>query len=85
MPEQTRPPQKTQAMDAAPAENPERDGHRQEQRTGPFGDAIPREGDVDPRARRSLPQEDVEDRENVGTVKPEDYPGIPRPEDVNPG
>ncbi len=39
-----------------------------------LGDARPDNQKDDPRANRSLPQEDVEDRENVSTVKPEDYP-----------
>ena len=41
---------------------------------GPFGDARPDNQKNDPRANRSLPQADVDDRENVSTVKPEDYP-----------
>lgn len=41
---------------------------------GPFGDARPDNTKDDPRANRSLPQEDVEDRENVSIVEPEDYP-----------
>lgn len=39
-----------------------------------LGDARPDNQKDDPRANRSLPQEDVDDRENVSTVKPEDYP-----------
>ena len=41
---------------------------------GPFGDARPDNTIDDPRTNRSLPQADVEDRENVSTVTPEDYP-----------
>ncbi len=41
---------------------------------GPFGDARPDNTLDDPRANRSLPQADVEDRENVSTVTPGDYP-----------
>lgn len=44
------------------------------QSRGPFGDARPDNTSDDPRANRSLPQADVGDRENVSTVKPEDYP-----------
>lgn len=45
-----------------------------EMERGPFGDARPDNVTDDPRANRSLPQEDVDDRENVSKVKPEDYP-----------
>lgn len=41
---------------------------------GPFGDARPANTKNDLRANPSLPQEDVDDRENVSTVSPEDYP-----------
>lgn len=41
---------------------------------GILGDARPDNQKDDPRANGSLPQEDVDDRENVSTVKPEDYP-----------
>jgi hypothetical protein len=41
---------------------------------GPLGDARPDNSTVDPRANPSLPQERVEDRENVSIVTPEDYP-----------
>jgi len=44
------------------------------QRRGPLGDALPDGNDPDPRTGGSLPQEDVEDRPAVSTVKPEDYP-----------
>ena len=43
-------------------------------RRGPAGDVQPDENDIDPRARPGKPQEKVEDRPNVGTVTPEDYP-----------
>ena len=45
---------------------------------GPFGDARPDNVKDDPRANRSLPQANVEDRENVSTVTPEDYPEADR-------
>lgn len=45
---------------------------------GPFGDARPDNKKNDPRANPSLPQEDVENRENVSTVTPEDYPAADR-------
>jgi hypothetical protein len=45
---------------------------------GPFGDARPDKPGSDPRTGGSLPQEDVEDRPNVSTVKPEDYPAADR-------
>lgn len=41
---------------------------------GPLGDARPDNTGNDPGANPSLPQEDVEVRENVSTVTPEDYP-----------
>ncbi len=41
---------------------------------GPLGDVLPGKEKQDPRTRGGLPQEDVEDRPNVSTVKPEDYP-----------
>jgi hypothetical protein len=41
---------------------------------GPFGDTRPDNTKNDTRATPSLPQENVEDRENVSTVTPEDYP-----------
>lgn len=41
---------------------------------GPLGDVLPDRPGPDPRTRGGQPQEDVEDRPNVGTVKPEDYP-----------
>jgi len=45
---------------------------------GPFGDARPDKPGPDPRTGGSLPQEDVEDRPNVSTVEPEDYPAADR-------
>ncbi len=45
---------------------------------GPYGDARPDNVGDDPRANRSLPQEEVDDRENVSTVTPEDYPEADR-------
>lgn len=47
-------------------------------RRGPAGDVQPNEDDLDPRTRGGKPQEDVEDRPVVGTVKPEDYPAADR-------
>jgi len=41
---------------------------------GPFGDARPGDEKADNRTKGSLPQEKVEDRPNVSTVSPEDYP-----------
>jgi len=41
---------------------------------GPLGDVRPDHDKPDPRTGGSTPQEDVEDRPNVSTVKPEDYP-----------
>ncbi|MBO9574964.1 MAG: hypothetical protein J7494_04440 [Sphingobium sp.] len=41
---------------------------------GPLGDVLPGKEKQDPRTRGGLPPEKVEDRPNVGTVKPEDYP-----------
>lgn len=45
--------------------------------TGPLGDVMPEKG-LDPRTPGGLPQQKVEDRDNVGTVKPEDYPADQR-------
>ena len=45
---------------------------------GPFGDARPDNVKDDTRANRSLPRADVDDRENVSTVTPEDYPEADR-------
>lgn len=41
---------------------------------GTFGDAGHDNTEIDPRTCGSRKQEDVDDRENVSTVKPEDYP-----------
>lgn len=49
-----------------------------EQQRGPFGDARPDAPGAGETIRPSLPQEEVEDRENVGTVRPEDYPAETR-------
>jgi hypothetical protein len=43
-------------------------------RRGAAGDVRPNPNDPDPRTRGGQPQEDVDDRPNVGSVKPEDYP-----------
>jgi len=48
------------------------------QRRGPAGDARPNFDDPDPRTRGGQPQENVEDRPNVSTVTPEDYPEADR-------
>lgn len=47
-------------------------------RRGPAGDVHPDCDDPAPRTRGGKPQEDVEDRPSVGTVKPEDYPEADR-------
>ena len=44
----------------------------------PSGDARPDNTKNDPRKGGSLPQEDVEERPNVSTVTPEDYPAEDR-------
>lgn len=41
---------------------------------GPMGDPLPGHEEADPRTSGGHPPEDVEDRPNVGQVKPEDYP-----------
>jgi len=41
---------------------------------GPLGDVLPGKGRVDPRTRGGQPPEKVEDRPNVSTVTPDDYP-----------
>ena len=41
---------------------------------GPLGEAEPRDSDPDPRTGGGMAQEKPEDRPNVGSVKPEDYP-----------
>ena len=43
-----------------------------------LGDARPDNTKDDPRTDGSLPQEDVEERLNVSTVTPEDYPAEDR-------
>ena len=43
-------------------------------RHGPVGDVQLNESDPDQRTRRGGKQEDVEDRPEVSTVTPEDYP-----------
>jgi hypothetical protein len=45
---------------------------------GRYGDARPDNSKFDPRTGGSRPQEKVEDRENVSTVTPEDYPAKDR-------
>lgn len=45
---------------------------------GPFGDARPDDVDNESQDNRTLPPEDVEIRENVSTVTPEDYPASDR-------
>ncbi|MBT2245022.1 hypothetical protein JQK15_15900 [Sphingobium sp. BHU LFT2] len=49
---------------------------REDSRTprGPGGDTLPGREKADPRTGGAKPQEDVEDRPNVDTVMPEDYP-----------
>lgn len=51
--------------DTQPAETP---------RCGPLGDVLPIDADPDPRTPGGRLPEKVEDRLNVGSVKPEDYP-----------
>lgn len=41
---------------------------------GPLGDARPDANNADVDVHPNMPQENVENRENVGSVKPEDYP-----------
>lgn len=41
---------------------------------GPLGDPLPGREKADPRTGGGQPQEDVEDRPHVGTVRPDDYP-----------
>lgn len=41
---------------------------------GPLGDTLSGREKADPRTGGAQPQEKVEDRPNVGTVRPEDYP-----------
>lgn len=49
-----------------------------ETRRGPLGDARPGRDDADARTGGGQPQEGVEDRPNVSTVTPEDYPADDR-------
>lgn len=44
------------------------------QQRGPAGDARPSPDATDPRTRGGQPQENVNDRGNVGQVSPDDYP-----------
>ena len=57
-------------------ENPET--RKDETERGPLGDARRDADRQHTRTGGSLPQEDVEDRENVSTVTPEDYPEADR-------
>ncbi|HTH27596.1 MAG TPA: hypothetical protein VL918_03910 [Sphingobium sp.] len=50
--------------------DPKRTGPRR----GPPGDVIPSDTDLGPRTSGGSPPEEVEDRRNVGKVRPEDYP-----------
>jgi hypothetical protein len=45
---------------------------------GPLGDARPDAKDAPAQTPGSLPQAKVEDRESVGTIRPEDYPKAER-------
>ena len=47
---------------------------KQSARRGPAGDVQPNSNDPDPRTRGGRAQEDVEDRPEVSSVTPEDYP-----------
>jgi hypothetical protein len=49
---------------------------------GPLGDARPNADAPDPRTGGGQSQEDVDDRPNVSTVKPEDYPDKASGKDV---
>lgn len=51
-----------------------REDGRKRPEYGPLGDARPDPDGVDTRTRGGQPQEDVDDRPNVSTVLPEDYP-----------
>ena len=55
-----------------------RPSRKAETKRGPGGDARPDADEQDTRTGGSLPQEDVENRENVSTVTPEDYPEADR-------
>ena len=52
----------------------ERDNSEELPKRGPLGDVLPGKEKLDPRTRGGQPLEKVEDRPNVGIVKPEDYP-----------
>jgi hypothetical protein len=52
--------------------------HDEMPQRGPLGDVQANSDDPDLRTRGGNPQEDVEDRPSVGTVKPEDYPAKDR-------
>lgn len=52
----------------------DRNRHPDDMPRGPLGDARPDSANHNTRTGGSQPQEKVEDRPNVGTVKPEDYP-----------
>lgn len=58
----------------------QKQGAKLENPKGPFGDVRPDAPSADPRTKGSRPQEKVEDRENVSTVTPEDYPAADREE-----
>lgn len=47
-------------------------------RKGPLGDMLPPKSGETRRITPSIPQEDVDDRPNVGSVRPEDYPAADR-------
>lgn len=49
-----------------------------ERKTGPLGDILPPETGETRAANPVTPQEDVENRDNVGMVQPEDYPAAER-------
>lgn len=51
-----------------------------EERQGPLGDIIPTDDGRDTRTQGGQKPEKVEDRPNVGQVKPEDYPEAERNE-----
>lgn len=47
-------------------------------RKGPLGDMLPPKPDETRKITPTIPQEDVDDRPNVGSVRPEDYPAADR-------
>lgn len=49
-----------------------------QKREGPLGDAIPSKDAPDDQTQGGQEPEKIEDRPNVGTVKPEDYPAQDR-------